>query len=98
MRRWVILQAYRHELRRTVAYVAEKMEDRGEQIDWDYLYVGAIAEDHPKNFLSSLSETNFQFHEATSSVVKKTYPHPYCLLQVRVWKISLRLIFHKRSI
>ena len=52
------LQRFRHELRRSVAYIAEQMEERGHPVDWESLYVQAIATDvctHP-NLLSSLSE------------------------------------------
>ncbi|CAI7990135.1 hypothetical protein GBAR_LOCUS427 [Geodia barretti] len=55
--------AYRHELRRTVAYVAEQMEGRGDRVDWDYVFTGAIAEDHPKNLLTSLSRSLDDFIE-----------------------------------
>jgi hypothetical protein len=55
--------AYRHELRRSVAYVAEQMEGRGDRVDWDYLYISAIAEDHPKNLLTALSKSLDDFIE-----------------------------------
>jgi hypothetical protein len=42
-----------------VAYIAEQMEARGDRVDWDSLYVEAIATDQcpQHNLLSSLSES-----------------------------------------
>ena len=46
-----------------MAYIAEQMEERGDPVDWESLYVQAIATDvctHP-NLLSSLSEGLYMY-------------------------------------
>lgn len=57
--------AFRHELRRTVAYVAEKMESRGDSVDWDYLHIGAMtdSQNSTHNLLSTLSKSLDDFVE-----------------------------------
>ena len=42
-----------------MAYVAEQMEVRGESVDWDTLYAGAVSAEQnaPHNLLSVISES-----------------------------------------
>ena len=41
-----------------MAYIAEQMEVRGDKVDWDTLYMGAISPDQgrPHSLLSAVSE------------------------------------------